>query len=113
MKTIIFAAALTLTTSALLAHSNSNETTPQEGAIVETVEVIELRFDMPMRITVITLTGPEGEVELTRETGLEPVPEFRALLPEEVVVGGYKVDWRGLSQDGHPMQGTFAFTVGD
>lgn len=96
-----------------LAHSKAEATTPADGTTVHSVEVIELRFDDPMRVTAITLTGPDGDLDITRETDLDPVTEFRAVPPEVIPAGAYTVDWRGLSTDGHPMQGTFGFTVAD
>jgi len=114
MKQIILALAATLATAtAALAHSKAEDTTPEGGTTVETVEVIELRFDDPMRVTAIALTGPDGELDITRETGLDPVTEFRAMPPEDMPAGAYTVDWRGLSSDGHPMQGSFDFSVAD
>lgn len=114
MKQIILALAATLATATVgLAHSKAEDTTPVAGATVETVEVIELRFDDPMRVTAIALTGPDGELDITRETGLDPVTEFRAMPPEDMPAGAYTVDWRGLSSDGHPMQGSFDFSVAD
>lgn len=110
--TLALAAALATATAAL-AHSKSEDTTPANAATVETVEVIELRFGDPMRVTAISLTGPDGDVEITRETGLDPVTEFRAMPPATMSAGAYSVEWRGLSVDGHPMQGTFEFTVAD
>ncbi|MEL6452745.1 MAG: copper resistance CopC family protein [Pseudomonadota bacterium] len=114
MKRIILALAAALATATVaLGHSKTDATTPAVGATVKTVEVIAMRFDDPMRITAITLTGPEGEMEITRETGLDPVTEFRAMPPEDMPTGAYTVDWRGLSSDGHVMQGSFDFTVAD
>ncbi|MFA8388412.1 MAG: copper resistance protein CopC [Pelagibaca sp.] len=107
---LALAAALAIPTGAL-AHSKAEESTPANASTVQSVEVIELRFDDPMRVTAITLTGPDGGVEIARETGLDPVTEFRALPPEVIPAGAYTVDWRGLSADGHPMQGSFGFTV--
>lgn len=95
------------------AHSGVEDTTPAPDAIVETVDAIEMRFDDPMRVTALTLTGPGGAVEIERETDMDAVTEFRALPPADLPAGAYTVDWRGLSQDGHPMQGTFRFTVAD
>ena len=112
MKRIILAfTAILATATAALAHSKAEQTTPANGATVEMVGAIELRFDDPMRITAITLTGPDGELEISREIGLDPVTEFRAKPPENMPAGAYTVDWRGLSSDGHPMLGTFEFTV--
>ena len=33
--------------------------------------------------------------------------------PADMPAGAYTVNWRGLSIDGHPMQGSFDFTVED
>ncbi|MCK0167648.1 copper resistance protein CopC [Jannaschia sp. S6380] len=105
-------AMLAMATSAL-AHSQVEDMRPADGGILQTVEAIELRFDAPMRITAITLTGPDGDMAVTRETGLDPVTAFRALPPDAMPAGAYRVDWRGLAADGHPMQGTFGFTLTD
>lgn len=95
------------------AHSKAEGTTPAHNATVETVESIEMRFDDPMRVTAISLTGPEGTVEIERETGMDAVTEFRARPSANLPEGDYTVEWRGLATDGHPMQGTFDFTVAD
>lgn len=99
--------------SGAFAHSKTEKTTPANNATVQQVKVIEMRFDDPMRVTAFTLTGPQGEMEIERQTGMEPVQQFRALPAQDMPVGSYKVDWRGLAADGHPMQGTFGFTVAD
>ncbi|MEP1521591.1 MULTISPECIES: copper resistance protein CopC [Paracoccaceae] len=94
-----------------IAHSKAEDTTPANEAIVTTVEAIEMRFDDPMRVTAITVTGPDGDVAIERETGMDAVTEFRAIPPADLPAGAYTVDWRGLASDGHPMQGTFGFTI--
>ena len=114
MRQMIFALlALAATATGALAHSKAEETTPANEATVTTVDVIEMRFDDPMRVTAITMIGPDGDVAIERETGMDAVTEFRALPPADLPDGDYTVDWRGLSADGHPMQGTFGFTVAD
>ena len=112
LKSIALAAMLLLPTT-VFGHSKAEQTTPGNNATVETVEVIEIRFDDPMRVTAISMTGPDGEVEIERETGLEPVTEFRATPGSAIDAGVYQVDWRGLAADGHPMQGSFSFTVAE
>ena len=109
-----FALAALLAVSAALpalAHSRSETTTPADGEMVEKVEALEMRFDGPMRIIKVTLTADDEEVEIERETGMEPVTEFKAIPTSELVPGAYEVEWRGMSADGHPMQGSFGFTV--
>ncbi len=104
------ALASTLVTGAS-AHSKFEQTTPANEAVVATVDKIEIRFDDPMRVTAISLTGPDGDVEIARETGLDPVATFRAVPVAAISAGVYTVEWRGLSADGHPMQSSFGFTV--
>lgn len=112
-KCISTLAVLALMTTNAVAHSKAEQTTPANDTIVQAVEAIEIRFDDPMRVTAIALNGPEGDVAIERETGLDPVTEFRAMPLNPIPAGLYQVDWRGLSSDGHPMQGSFSFTVSE
>lgn len=112
-QTLLAALATAALATGAEAHSGIENTTPANEATVEAVEVIEMRFDDPMRVTAITLMGPEGEIEIERETGMDAMTEFRALPSVDLPAGEYSVDWRGLSSDGHPMQGGFSFTVAD
>ncbi len=93
------------------AHSVSKATTPANGATVADVPELSMRFDDPMRIISVTLTSPDGDVEIERETGMDPATEFRATPLEVLAPGSYRLDWRGMASDGHPMQGGFSFTV--
>ncbi|WP_377194444.1 copper resistance CopC family protein [Ruegeria meonggei] len=95
------------------AHSKSEATTPADGATVTEVPELTMRFDDPMLIISVTLTSPDGDVEIDRETGMDPAIEFRAMPLEELAPGGYRFDWRGMASDGHPMQGSFSFTVAE
>ena len=113
-RTLVAAALIALlpATSAL-AHSKSETTTPADGEAVEAVEALEMRFDGPMRIIKVTLTAGDEEIEIERETGMQPVTEFRAVPASDLTPGDYEVEWRGMSADGHPMQGSFGFTVAE
>jgi methionine-rich copper-binding protein CopC len=106
-------AALLLLPITVFGHSKAEQTTPGNNATVETVEVIEIRFGDPMRVTAISMKGPDGDVAIERETGLDPITEFRASPTTTMGSGVYQVDWRGLAADGHPMQGSFSFTVSE
>lgn len=94
-------------------HSKKEGTTPADGATVQAVQAIEMRFDKPMRIIAVTVTAAGDDVAIERQTGMEPVTEFRAVPAETLAPGAYEVEWRGMSDDGHPMQGSFGFTVGE
>ena len=95
------------------AHSKSEATTPADGATVTEVPELSMRFDDPMRIILVSLTSMDGDVEIERETGMDPATEFRALPLEQLAPGSYRFDWRGMASDGHPMQGSFSFTVAE
>ena len=113
IKQTLLGLALALAPTFAFAHSKSEATTPADGATVTDVPELSMRFDDPMRIISITLTSSDGDVEIERETGMNPATEFRALPLEELAPGSYRFDWRGMASDGHPMQGSFSFTVSE
>ena len=95
------------------AHSKSEATTPGDGATVSEVSELSMRFDDPMRIISVTLTSGGADIAIERETGMEPAEEFRAMPSEALAPGEYLFEWRGMASDGHPMQGSFSFTVAE
>ena len=52
--------------------------------------------------TEIAVTGPDA----VDDGGVVTMP-----LPADLAAGAYTVDWRATSGDGHPISGSFAFTV--
>ena len=111
IKQTLLGLAVVVAPALAFAHSKSEATTPADGATVTEVPELSMRFDDPMRIISVTLTSPDGDVGIERETGMDPATEFRALPSEELPPGSYRFDWRGMASDGHPMQGSFSFTV--
>ena len=101
-----------LATAPAYAHTDG-ETVPADGAEVAAPAEVVLRFDAPMRVTAISLEGEAGEVALVSEQGTDPVMEYVATPEGALAPGPYEVEWRGLSADGHPMQGGFGFTVAE
>ena len=94
------------------AHSKQETTTPANNAVLyEAPSELVLQFDKPMRITKLALTDQAGkEYKVQRTDQMKHMLKLVAQL-DPVPKGEYKVDWRGLSEDGHPMKGTFSFTV--
>ena len=97
---------------AAAAHSRAETTSPANGAVVATPpETIAIAFDEPMRVTLIELTNADGDAFVVERTDeMAPVTRFEAT-PPALPAGSYTVRWRGLSEDGHPMKGTFSFEV--
>ena len=56
--------------AAELLTSEKQGTTPADGATVTEVPELSMRFDDPMRIITVTLTSPDGTVDIERETGM-------------------------------------------
>ncbi len=96
------------------AHSKKEATVPVNGAVLDvSPETVTMTFDMPLRVTLITLTDQDSVAhELIRTDNMQPVSDFSAAVPE-LAAGLYKVAWRGLAEDGHPMQGEFSFEVSE
>ena len=111
---LALAIAAALLSSAALAHSEKEGTTPVDGAqLTETPEMVHMVFNDPMRITMVRLLNADGaEMPMERSTGLEPSLEFHAE-PEPLSAGSYTVEWRGLAPDGHAMQGSFSFELSE
>ena len=94
------------------AHSKQETTVPANNEVLtEAPAELVLKFDKPMRITKLALTDQAGtDYKVQRTDQMKHVLKLVAQL-DPVPNGEYQVDWRGLSEDGHPMKGTFSFTV--
>ena len=107
----VLALAVTISAPAL-AHTHLTETNPADGATVtEAISTLTLQFD-----------GQVGEgsfVELTTSTGKEVEissieigdDNMTATVAEPLTNDNYTVDWSIISADGHPLQGSYTFTV--
>nr|WP_042184083.1 copper resistance CopC family protein [Kibdelosporangium sp. MJ126-NF4]CEL16063.1 Copper resistance protein CopC [Kibdelosporangium sp. MJ126-NF4]CTQ93989.1 Copper resistance protein CopC [Kibdelosporangium sp. MJ126-NF4] len=117
-----FAAAAVLTGLAFigmatpaLAHNSLVDANPKDKASVEVgPDSIKLTFDQPVQpgdgINTISVLGPQNDhweaapPQVDSTTVSAPV---RPLGPS----GEYKIAWRILSADGHPVQGQQSFTL--
>jgi methionine-rich copper-binding protein CopC len=108
----LFTAALALGAAPINAHSTKEATHPADGAVLTAApDRIAMTFDMPMRVTLITLTDQDGSGHaLTRTDNMQPVTDFTAQ-PPALPAGQYTIEWRGLAGDGHAMQGAFGFEI--
>lgn len=94
------------------AHNVLRSSTPADGASLESAPVeIALVFDQAVVElgTEVAMDGPDGPLALDPlvvdgETVTQP-------LPEDLTDGGYAVQWRATSADGHPISGELGFTL--
>ncbi len=93
------------------AHDQLIGTDPADGStLTEPPTAIRLTFnaDVIAMGSSVAVTGPDGPV--TVEAPETANHDLIVDLPE-LPAGHYDVAWRAVSSDGHPVDGTFAFTV--
>ncbi|NEK85741.1 copper resistance protein CopC [Blastococcus saxobsidens] len=99
--------------SVALAHDGLVSSSPAPDGVVATAPAtVELDFTgepLPLG-TQVLVTGPdgasvsEGPAEIRDTAVVQP-------LADPLPAGAYRVEWRSTSSDGHPLSGTYAFTV--
>ena len=94
------------------AHNVLRSTAPADGSTVDAPpEAVTLVFDEPAIAmgSVVEVTDPGGQVV---SDGPVQLRDTSVVQPVAADVGGtYRVVWRITSGDGHPIEGTFAFTA--
>lgn len=95
------------------AHDELTGTNPAEGATVEVLPPsLELSFSnvpsgIGAEVQVLDESGADwadGDVQIVDRTATQPVRQGAP-------AGEYTVNWRVVSSDSHPIEGTFAFTA--
>lgn len=115
---LALAAALTLAVLAVLplpahAHDTLIETDPSDGETLETSpEAITLTYsaDILEVSPVVRIDDADGET-VSEVTPTVDGPTVTAELEEPLAAGTYTVQWRVVSSDGHPIEGSFTFDV--
>lgn len=97
-----------------LAHTKVDKTSPTDG---ETVAAGKITLTVAFTDTVLDLAD-SSEIVLTGEDGSESgvgcvVVTERGIKAEAFVgtEGTYRVSWRTVAEDGHPIDGDFSFKV--
>ena len=112
MKMLVMLLTVTGFCSGAYGHSKITTTQPKNGEVLsETPAAIELDFGNKVRLTKVTLQRTERDaidLDLSKYKGFE---NSFSLSNTYQGKGIYTVNWRGLSIDGHVMQGKFTFTV--
>ena len=98
--------------TSLAAHSPLQSSVPANDAVVAAApEALDLMFQNPIRLTKVTLAVDGGApTNLVLESVEGFVLQYSVLLGDQGS-GDYAIEWRGLGDDGHPMQGTIRFMV--
>ncbi len=109
---ILMAATVFLPAGFAYAHSKAPKVTPADGsALAEAPKEVALTFEEAVRLTSLRLfDAADDEIALPAKRSLEAARERRIPLPP-LGAGRYRVEWRVLSADGHPVSGAFHFTI--
>lgn len=112
MKKLALIALISIFATNVFAHSGVDTTLPANGDILaETPAEVSFKFSKDIRLTRVEMTHqdhPTVTLELGEQTSFGR--DF-SMPVEEMGVGIYRIDWRGLGVDGHAVQGSFSFTV--
>ncbi|MEU4652095.1 copper resistance CopC family protein [Nocardia fluminea] len=106
-------AALALTAGPAAAHAALSGSDPAEGARIDTAPArVTLTFNEAIQLSFASLTvvGPDGahhEGGDLRADGSDLSTDLRAL----GAAGQYTVGFRVVSEDGHPIQGSYSFEL--
>lgn len=111
-KTAIIAVAIgVLAASPAFAHAALKVSAPASGATVAAPHDLSLTFSEKVRLTAVRLTAGGKDVSGVQvDRAAAAAPTFSVPLPH-LAPAKYEVRWSVLGDDGHPVNGTFTFTV--
>jgi methionine-rich copper-binding protein CopC len=107
---VLMILALVFAPSSASAHSNAVDIDPAPGATLKTLPAkATVTFNETPKQVDLALTGPDGELHVlaARVKG----STVTVALPTNGPHGTYRLAYRVVSADGHPVSGTTTFTV--
>jgi methionine-rich copper-binding protein CopC len=105
------AAIALLSASPVFAHAALKVSAPASGATVAAPHDLSLTFSEKVHLTAIKLTADGKDVSgVAVDRAAAAAPTFTVPLPH-LAPAKYEVRWSALGDDGHPVNGTFTFTV--
>ena len=95
------------------AHDTLLSTDPEDGATLEiSPEDIDLTFSADiLEVSPLVRITDEDGTELAEIVPTIEGPVATATLEEPLPAGTHEIQWRVVSSDGHPIEGTFSLTV--
>lgn len=96
------------------AHSDLHHSEPADGAVLRAPpSTVVLTFHAPVRVTTLRLLDGAGRERPMRREGERgaAVGEVRAAVQGALPPGDYRIEWRGVSPDGHAGGGAVRFRV--
>ncbi|GLR25187.1 copper homeostasis periplasmic binding protein CopC [Limnobacter litoralis] len=120
LKTQLFTAVIaTMLSTSALAHPKLTSSIPADGTTVASPKNIEIHFseDLLAKFSGAKLTMtemPGMAMQMNMAVKVSPGSDEKTMLltpTTPLSAGKYRVDWRAVSSDTHPMTGHFMFEV--
>lgn len=111
MKTTLLTGLTVMWATYAMAHSPLETSVPANDETLTSVPdeiVLDFRGNIRLTRVVVTQEAQEADLDLDGFKGF--VSDVRIPMPS-MGAGTYQIEWRGLGDDGHPMNGTIRFTV--
>jgi methionine-rich copper-binding protein CopC len=117
----VFAASAILVSTAAFAHPKLLSSTPADQAEVTAPTKIELKFSETLttqfsgaNLVMTEMPGMSGHNPMKVAAKVSAGDDAKTMVitpAQPLTTGTYKVDWRAVSSDTHPMTGNFSFKV--
>ncbi len=110
---LVIVAMLAALTGPALSHSELRRSSPMNGAILSASPAsVELVFNEKVQLTALRLFHEgKAEIRLDRPASIVDAGTATRALPA-LEAGAYRIDWRAISADGHPVGGVIRFRIG-
>jgi methionine-rich copper-binding protein CopC len=98
---------------AALAHAKMHASVPKDGETVALgLSEIQLQFSKPLRLTLIHVRRMDDQMDIPVSSELpKSFVDSAKVAVDALQAGSYEVFWTAVSNDGHVMKGSFAFSV--
>ncbi len=95
------------------AHSELRTSRPAHGQRLDVPpQMLELHFNEKVQVTAVRLFDAAGrEQPINRDRTIRENATYTAPAPE-LPPGAYRIEWRAISADGHPVGGAIRFQIG-
>jgi len=110
---LMAAAALVVAAGPAFAHASLVRANPARDATVAPLQRVQLEFSahIETRFSTVQIVSASGRTLAGDSAVGSENRTLTATLDRPLAPGGYRVEWRIVSADGHRMQGDYGFTV--
>ncbi|WP_246519757.1 copper resistance CopC/CopD family protein [Ancylobacter lacus] len=109
---MLLLAGVMLSGGSAFAHASLLRAEPTDGSMLASAPLLfVLTFSEPVSPLVLRLAGPDGSLMTLDSPGARDAI-LRVEAPAAMENGTYVLNWRVISQDGHPVAGGILFSIG-